>query len=317
MPDGYAQGLVDVAGDPSARLVVVAPRGRGWNHADRRRGRAFAQEPISARFIANARTKMTACSGRGARTSPLRKSCARRSRICAWLRKAKKIIGAGVGQSGDTLQKLASGANEKLFDALLLVDAAPSKPPLGKNAPFTIEIFGSDAYWRSVPRAGAARRRAKQSARVFFWPASRRRVNWRPIARRRPTTAPPSRRGAHPGDAGRHLRGRRHAPARGRDDDGGAGRRPRLRRHDAGAAREAHRWSGAKVGRHKTSMLQDVEAGRTLEIDALLGAVVELARLSNTPTPHLDAVYALTRLMANVAEAERGGGPVVLRAAGG
>ncbi len=73
----------------------------------------------------------------------------------------------------------------------------------------------------------------------------------------------------------------------------------------------------AKVGRHKTSMLQDVEAGRTLEIDALLGAVVELARLSNTPTPHLDAVYALTRLMANVAEAERGGGPVVLRAAGG
>jgi 2-dehydropantoate 2-reductase len=68
----------------------------------------------------------------------------------------------------------------------------------------------------------------------------------------------------------------------------------------------------AKVGRHKTSMLQDVEAGRTLEIDALLGAVVELARLSDTPTPHLDAVYALTRLMASVAEAERTGGPVAL-----
>ena len=72
----------------------------------------------------------------------------------------------------------------------------------------------------------------------------------------------------------------------------------------------------ARVGRHKTSMLQDVEAGRALEIDALLGAVVELARLSNTATPHLDAVYALTRLMANVAEAERTGGPVALRVAG-
>jgi 2-dehydropantoate 2-reductase len=72
----------------------------------------------------------------------------------------------------------------------------------------------------------------------------------------------------------------------------------------------------ARVGRHKTSMLQDVEAGRSLEIDALLGAVVELARLVNTPTPHLDAVYALTRLMANVAEAAREGRPLALAAGG-
>jgi len=53
-----------------------------------------------------------------------------------------------------------------------------------------------------------------------------------------------------------------------------------------------------KVGHHKTSMLQDVEAGRALEIDALLGAVVELARLTKTPTPHLDTVHALTKLLA-------------------
>jgi 2-dehydropantoate 2-reductase len=52
-----------------------------------------------------------------------------------------------------------------------------------------------------------------------------------------------------------------------------------------------------KVGHHKTSMLQDLEAGRALEIDALLGAVVELARLTDTPTPHLDAVYALVKLL--------------------
>jgi 2-dehydropantoate 2-reductase len=57
-----------------------------------------------------------------------------------------------------------------------------------------------------------------------------------------------------------------------------------------------------KVGHHKTSMLQDVEAARTLEIDALLGSVVELARHTNTPTPHIDTVYALTKLLAKTLE---------------
>ena len=58
------------------------------------------------------------------------------------------------------------------------------------------------------------------------------------------------------------------------------------------------RISGAeRVGHHKTSMLQDVEAARTLEVDALLGSVLELARLTKTPTPHLDTVYALTKLL--------------------
>ena len=53
-----------------------------------------------------------------------------------------------------------------------------------------------------------------------------------------------------------------------------------------------------RVGKHKTSMLQDVEAGRTLESDALIGSIVELGRLTHTHTPHIDAVYALTSLLA-------------------
>jgi 2-dehydropantoate 2-reductase len=53
-----------------------------------------------------------------------------------------------------------------------------------------------------------------------------------------------------------------------------------------------------KVGHHKTSMLQDVEAGRAPELDALLGSVVELGRLTHTPTPHIDTVYGLTHLLA-------------------
>jgi 2-dehydropantoate 2-reductase len=52
-----------------------------------------------------------------------------------------------------------------------------------------------------------------------------------------------------------------------------------------------------KVGKHKTSMLQDVEAGRQPELDALVGSVVELGRLTQTPTPTIDAVYALTQLL--------------------
>jgi 2-dehydropantoate 2-reductase len=52
-----------------------------------------------------------------------------------------------------------------------------------------------------------------------------------------------------------------------------------------------------RVGHHKTSMLQDVEAGRPLETDALLGSVIELGRMTGTPTPHLDAVFALTKLL--------------------
>ncbi len=52
-----------------------------------------------------------------------------------------------------------------------------------------------------------------------------------------------------------------------------------------------------RVGHHKTSMLQDVEAGRPLETDALLGSVIELGRMTATPTPHLDAVFALTKLL--------------------
>lgn len=61
-----------------------------------------------------------------------------------------------------------------------------------------------------------------------------------------------------------------------------------------------------KVGEHKTSMLQDVEAGRPTEIEALVGSVVELGRLTSTPTPHIDAVYALVSLLATQLSASGG-----------
>jgi 2-dehydropantoate 2-reductase len=52
-----------------------------------------------------------------------------------------------------------------------------------------------------------------------------------------------------------------------------------------------------KLGAFRTSMLQDVEAGRPLEIDALLSAVCEVGRRLDVPTPHLDSLLGMTRLM--------------------
>lgn len=58
------------------------------------------------------------------------------------------------------------------------------------------------------------------------------------------------------------------------------------------------RIAGAEqVGAHKTSMLQDIEAGRATEVDALVGAVAELGRLVDVPTPHIDAIYAAVKLL--------------------
>jgi 2-dehydropantoate 2-reductase len=55
-----------------------------------------------------------------------------------------------------------------------------------------------------------------------------------------------------------------------------------------------------EVGAHRTSMLRDVEAGRETEVEASLGGVVELARLTQTPTPAIDTVYACVRLLEKI-----------------
>jgi 2-dehydropantoate 2-reductase len=61
-----------------------------------------------------------------------------------------------------------------------------------------------------------------------------------------------------------------------------------------------------KVGAHKTSMLQDVEHGRPIELEALVGSVVELGDLTGTPTPAICAVYALTSLLARSLKTRNG-----------
>jgi 2-dehydropantoate 2-reductase len=58
---------------------------------------------------------------------------------------------------------------------------------------------------------------------------------------------------------------------------------------------------GAAVGAHKTSMLQDLERGRPMEIDALVSAVAEMGRLTDVPCPTIDGVLALVILRARLA----------------
>jgi 2-dehydropantoate 2-reductase len=55
--------------------------------------------------------------------------------------------------------------------------------------------------------------------------------------------------------------------------------------------------AGFEVGEHKTSMLQDLEAGKPLEIDCLTGAVLELAGMLDVPMPHTGAVHACVKLL--------------------
>ena len=58
------------------------------------------------------------------------------------------------------------------------------------------------------------------------------------------------------------------------------------------------RMAGAeKVGEHKTSMLQDLEAGRAMELEAVVGAVVELGERFNLPMVHIRTVYACAKLL--------------------
>ena len=67
------------------------------------------------------------------------------------------------------------------------------------------------------------------------------------------------------------------------------------------------RLAGAEaVGAHKTSMLQDVEAGRALELEALVGAVIELGEIGGVATPTIEAVYAAVKLLETRLLAERG-----------
>jgi 2-dehydropantoate 2-reductase len=55
-----------------------------------------------------------------------------------------------------------------------------------------------------------------------------------------------------------------------------------------------------KVGEHKTSMLQDLEAGRPMELEAIVGAVVELGERLDVPMPYTRSVYACTKLLDRV-----------------
>ena len=64
------------------------------------------------------------------------------------------------------------------------------------------------------------------------------------------------------------------------------------------------RMAGAEgVGEHKTSMLQDLEAGRPMELECIVGAVVEIAERVGVPVPHTRDVYACARLLARTARA--------------
>lgn len=73
---------------------------------------------------------------------------------------------------------------------------------------------------------------------------------------------------------------------------------------DARGAARGDIAGAAKVGKHKPS-LQDVEAGRDPEFDALVGAVIELGRATGVPTPHIDTACAPLKLLGRTCKRSR------------
>lgn len=67
----------------------------------------------------------------------------------------------------------------------------------------------------------------------------------------------------------------------------------------------------ARVGAHKTSMLQDAEIGRPMEVDTIMGAVTELARLAYVSTPHVDAIQGTISMLAYVMDKHQAKVPLV------
>jgi 2-dehydropantoate 2-reductase len=66
--------------------------------------------------------------------------------------------------------------------------------------------------------------------------------------------------------------------------------------------------AGLAVGDHKTSMLQDLEAGKRLEFECMTGAVVELAEHLSLPVPHTSAVHACVKLLDHLRQRSAGSG---------
>ena len=60
--------------------------------------------------------------------------------------------------------------------------------------------------------------------------------------------------------------------------------------------------AGIGVGEHKTSMLQDVEAGKPLELDCMTGAILEIAGKLDISVPHIETVHACAKLLSSQRE---------------
>ena len=76
---------------------------------------------------------------------------------------------------------------------------------------------------------------------------------------------------------------------------------------DLGVSIEQRLEGAEKVGRHKTSMLQDVEAGRPMELEAIVGAVVELGNRMGLSLPYTNSVFACVKLLGERTKMERSG----------
>ena len=144
LPDGYAREAREtlIVWRPPAKsrtLLVVA--------GDEPPLTSFDQADLLQ--IARARSMTIAFLSAGRRDLPALRAA------LASLRSGLKVVGAGGQAEADMLQSLVKTKGDKLLDALLLTDSAPLD--LGPDAPFIVELYGADAFWRDAPPPAAAK----------------------------------------------------------------------------------------------------------------------------------------------------------------
>ena len=171
MPNGYTRELTGVSGvdapqfvlwrpaKPSETLLVVAEEEPSLASIARPDLLQIARERGMTILFAGETARLNDFS---AATEKLRETISGLRRTA----QVKKVVGSAIGNGADLLQKLALEKDGELFEALLLAGGAPLKAD-SKSSPFIIDLYGSDAFWRSSAHASPPPVKAR-NRRSFF-----------------------------------------------------------------------------------------------------------------------------------------------------
>ena len=157
MPDGFSRELNGATGADASRLVIWRPAKPGATLlvvAQEEPSLASISQPDLLR-LARERNMTILFTGEPEKPAISPSAMQKLRETVIELRRVsplKKAIGSGLGAGADLLRKLAFDKEGAPFDALLLADGAET-PPGGRNTPFVIDLYGSNAFWSPAPNS--------------------------------------------------------------------------------------------------------------------------------------------------------------------